>query len=221
MSEGAARFARGVPLDNMSRLSYLVVRASTQFVHAVSSVESVANLLVSLDKAFKLSIQVSVLAIQNSTVMTKGLNLSMGIVVTSSESLVRESEFFLLTSGYCEVVFSITVLGFQVVEVSSEVSVATEFNLRPSSEVSLLSKLGIKLTSEFTLLLLKTSLFISSTAQVSLRVVKSLSSSTEIKVSGFSSLLKFSEFLLVLVERVVSRLDALGSISVLSFLHSI
>merc|ERR1712070_1369649 len=106
-------------------------------------------------------------------------------------------------------------------EVSSEVSVAAEFDLRSSSQVSLLGKLSIKLTGEFTLLLLETSLFISSTAQVGLRVVKSLGSSSEIKVSGFSSLLKFREFLLILVERVVSRLDALGSISVFSFLHGI
>jgi len=64
-------------------------------------------------------------------------------------------------------------------------------------------------------------LFISGTAQVGLRVVESFSSSAQIKVSGLSSLLEFSEFLLVLVEGVVSGLDALGSISVFSLLHGV
>lgn len=56
--------------------------------------------------------------------VTKGFNLSMGIIVTSSESLVGEAEFFLLTSGYGKVVVGIAVLAFQVVKVSSEISVA-------------------------------------------------------------------------------------------------
>jgi hypothetical protein len=64
-------------------------------------------------------------------------------------------------------------------------------------------------------------LFISSTAQVSLRVVESFSSSAEVEVSGFSSLLEFSEFLLVLVERVISSFDSLGTIGVFSFLHGV
>ena len=64
-------------------------------------------------------------------------------------------------------------------------------------------------------------MFISSTAQVSLRVIESFSSSAEVEVSGFSSLLEFSEFLLVLVERVISSFDSLGTIGVFSFLHGV
>jgi hypothetical protein len=57
-------------------------------------------------------------------VVAEGFNLAMGIIVTSSESLVGETEFFLLTSGYGKVVVGIAVLAFQVVKVGSEISVA-------------------------------------------------------------------------------------------------
>lgn len=56
--------------------------------------------------------------------VAEGFNLAMGIIVTSSESLVGETEFFLLTSGYGKVVVGIAVLAFQVVKVGSEISVA-------------------------------------------------------------------------------------------------
>lgn len=56
--------------------------------------------------------------------VAKGFNLSMCIVVTSSESLVGEAEFFLLTSGYGKVVVGVAVLAFQVVKVGGEISVA-------------------------------------------------------------------------------------------------
>jgi hypothetical protein len=57
-------------------------------------------------------------------VVAEGFNLAMGIIVTSSKSLVGETEFFLLTSGYGKVVVGIAVLAFQVVKVGSEISVA-------------------------------------------------------------------------------------------------
>lgn len=164
MSEGAAGFAGRVSLDDVSRLSYFVVGALAQFVDTVSSVQGAADLLISLDEAFELPIEVSVLTIQNSAVVTEGFDLRVGVIVATSKGLVGETELFLFTSGYCEVVVSIAVLGFQVVEVGSKISVAAQLNLGSSSEVSLLSKLGIKLTGEFTLLLLEASLFISGTA---------------------------------------------------------
>jgi hypothetical protein len=205
----------------VSRLSYFKVGTLAQFVNSVSSVESATNLLIGVHEALELSVEVSVLTVQNATVVTEGLNLTMGVIVTSSEGLVGETEFFLLTSGYSEVVVGIAMLALQVVEVGGEISVAAQLNFGPSGKVGLLGELSIELTSKFTLLLLETSLFISSTAQVSLRVVESLSSSAEVEVSGFSGLLEFSEFLLVLVERVISSFDSLGTIGVLSFLHGV
>ena len=106
--------------------------------------------------------------------VTEGFNLTVSIVVAGSEGLVREAEFFLLTSGYGEVVVSIAVLALKVVEVGSEVSVAAQLNLGSSGEISFLGKLGIELAGQLTLLLLEASLLISSTAQVSLRVIESL-----------------------------------------------
>jgi len=63
VSEGAAAFAWGGSLYDVCALSYFVVRTLLQFVHAVSSVESAADLLVSLHKALELTIKVSVLAV--------------------------------------------------------------------------------------------------------------------------------------------------------------
>jgi len=54
-----------------------------------------------------------------------------------------------------------------------------------------------------------------------LRVVKGFRGSSKIKVSGLGGLLKFSEFLLVLVKSVIGRLNSLSAISVFSFLDSV
>ena len=104
-------------------MSNFVVGTLAQFVHTVSSVEGAANLFIGVHKALKFSVKMSVLAVQNTTVVAKGLNLTMGIVVTSSECLVGEAEFFLLTSGYGKVVVSVAVHALQVVEVGGEISV--------------------------------------------------------------------------------------------------
>ena len=106
--------------------------------------------------------------------VTEGFNLTVSVVVAGSEGLVREAEFFLLTSGYGEVVVSIAVLALKVVEVGREVSVTAQLNLGSSGEVGFLSEFGIKLAGQLTLLLLEAGLLISSTAQVSLRVIESL-----------------------------------------------
>lgn len=106
--------------------------------------------------------------------VTEGFNLTVSVIVAGSEGLVGEAEFFLLTSGYGEVVVSVAVLALKVVEVGREVSVTAQLNLGSSGEVGFLSEFGIKLAGQLTLLLLEAGLLISSTAQVSLRVIESL-----------------------------------------------
>lgn len=86
-------------------------------------------MFVSLHKALKLAIQVSVLSVKNSEVMTESLDLTLRIGVACVKSLVRETEFLLLASRYGEVVISVAVLALQVVKVSGEISVAAQFNL--------------------------------------------------------------------------------------------
>jgi len=107
-------------------------------------------------------------------VVTEGFNRSVSVIVAGSEGVVGEAEFFLLTSGYGEVVVSVAVLALKVVEVGREVSVTAQLNLGSSGEVGFLSEFGIKLAGQLTLLLLEAGLLISSTAQVSLRVIESL-----------------------------------------------
>jgi len=106
--------------------------------------------------------------------VTEGFNLTVSVIVAGSEGLVGEAEFFLLTSGYGEVVVSVAVLALKVVEVGREVSVTAQLNLGSSGEVRFLSEFGIELAGQLTLLLLEAGLLISSTAQVSLRVIESL-----------------------------------------------
>jgi len=86
-------------------------------------------LFVGLHKTLKLAIQVSVLSIKNSAVVTESLDLTLSVMVTCVKSLVRETEFLLLASRYGEVVISVAVLALQVVKVSGEISVAAQFNL--------------------------------------------------------------------------------------------
>jgi len=86
-------------------------------------------LFVGLHKTLKLAIQVSVLSIKNSAVVTESLDLTLRVMVTCVKSLVRETEFLLLASRYGEVVISVAVLALQVVKVSGEISVAAQFNL--------------------------------------------------------------------------------------------
>jgi hypothetical protein len=63
VSEGAATFAGAGSLNNVGRLSYFVVGTLAQFVDSVSSVEGATDLLISVHKAFELTIKVSVLAV--------------------------------------------------------------------------------------------------------------------------------------------------------------
>jgi len=86
-------------------------------------------LFVGLHKTLKLAIQVSVLSIKNSAVVTESLDLTLSVMVACVKSLVRETEFLLLASRYGEVVISVAVLALQVVKVSGEISVAAQFNL--------------------------------------------------------------------------------------------
>ena len=86
-------------------------------------------MFVSLHKALKLAIQVSVLSVKNSAVVTESLDLTLRIGVACVKSLVRETKFLLLASRYGEVVISVAVLALQVVKVSGEISVAAQFNL--------------------------------------------------------------------------------------------
>lgn len=86
-------------------------------------------MFVGLHKTLKLAIQVSVLSIKNSAVVTESLDLTLSVMVTCVKSLVRETEFLLLASRYGEVVISVAVLALQVVKVSGEISVAAQFNL--------------------------------------------------------------------------------------------
>lgn len=106
--------------------------------------------------------------------VTEGFNLTVSVIVAGSEGLVGEAEFFLLASGYGEVVVSVAVLGLKVVEVGSEVSVTAQLNLGSSGEIGFLSEFGIELAGQLALLLLEAGLLISSTAQVGLRVIESL-----------------------------------------------
>jgi len=77
------------------RHSGLLLCAQAELVHTVSPVQRHPDLFIGFDKAFQLSVQVSVLAVEDTTVMSEGINLTAGVFVAGYHRLVGESVFFL------------------------------------------------------------------------------------------------------------------------------
>lgn len=69
-------------------LVHLVLGPLTKIFNAVSSVQSVSNLLVRLHKALQLDVQVFVLVLQNSAVVLESVNFRSHVVVAALQRLV-------------------------------------------------------------------------------------------------------------------------------------
>lgn len=68
--------------------------------HSVSSVQGCSDLLISLDEALELDVEVLVLALENATVLIDGITLGLHVVVSFQEILVVESKVVLLFPCY-------------------------------------------------------------------------------------------------------------------------
>ena len=202
----------------LGRLADFIVGPVAQFIDTVTSVERASDGLVGLDKSLELTIQVAVLPIEHTAVVSEGLDLAGGIGVPGSQGLVGESEFLLLTTGDAQVVLSTAMLGLKIVQVCAEIAVASELTLRAAGQVSFLGKLGIESAAHLSLLFGKTSLVIAALVQVTSGTIVGFSGPAEVEIAGFGHLTQVGSFLLSLVERVVRGLDALASLAVLALL---
>jgi hypothetical protein len=64
-------------------LAHLVLSPLAKIIYAVSSVQSVTNLLVCLHKALQLNVQVFVLVLQNTAVILKSVNFRSQVVIAA------------------------------------------------------------------------------------------------------------------------------------------
>jgi len=97
---------------------HLSLGAVAQLVNPLAAVQSLADLLVRLDKALQLASQVTVLTDQHVAVMLKSVDLGSKVSVALLQGLVGEPQVVLLASGSVESVFCGAALTLKVVQVS-------------------------------------------------------------------------------------------------------
>ena len=88
-----------------------------QRLNAVASVKRHSNLLVSVDEALQLRVQLDVLAGEDVAVVLEGVDFGAAITVLGGERLHLEAEIVLLTPLARQVVIRGPILGLKVVQV--------------------------------------------------------------------------------------------------------
>ena len=110
----------------MTNLGFCLV---AEVLDAVSSIESGTDLFVCVNETLELGVQFDVLAGEDVTVVLESVDFGPHVAVLSLHGLRRESKLILLSLPCIQVVLSGSALGFQVVQVGGEISVAGEFAL--------------------------------------------------------------------------------------------
>lgn len=88
-----------------------------QVLHAVPTVQGLSDLLVGLNEALQLDVQLSVLSRQHVAVVLEGLNLRAAVIVAAVERLVGEPQVILFSPGSGKGLVGDALLGLQVIEV--------------------------------------------------------------------------------------------------------
>lgn len=83
-----ARAHRAGPLNLLVALVSLVLALLSQVVHTVTTVQCRSNLLVCLNEALKLDVQVPVLSLQHVAVVVQSIDFSPHIVIATLQRLV-------------------------------------------------------------------------------------------------------------------------------------
>lgn len=96
-------------------------------LNAVSSVERSTNLFICVNETLELGVQFDVLAGEDVAMVLKSVDFCSHVAVLSLHGLCCESKLILLTLCCIQVVVSGSTLGFQVVQVGGEISVAAQF----------------------------------------------------------------------------------------------
>ena len=94
-----------------------------QSFDAITPVKSLANLLVSINEALKLRVELNILASQHIAMVLESIDFLAHIGVLRLHRLCSEAQVVLLAPRDSHVVISPTILGFEVVECGSQVTV--------------------------------------------------------------------------------------------------
>ena len=188
----------------MVALVHLVLSPLTEGVHAVTAVESAADLFVRLHKALKLNVQVFVLVLQNAAVVLQGVYFLSDVVVPALEALVREAQIVLLSARHVQVLFALARLGFVPVEVASKVTVAGEFVFALLDKVVFLAHFQIEGAREIGLFVLQTFELIFGGVEVVLSVFVGLAGAAQVELTHVCDLCELGTSLLQFEEVVVS-----------------
>jgi len=87
------------------------------------------NLLIGLHESLQLDVEFSVLTSQNVAVMLKCFNLCPHVVIAAVKRLICETQVILFASSTTQSFVGDTSLCFKVVEMSSQLTVTSEFSL--------------------------------------------------------------------------------------------
>jgi len=97
--------------------------------NSIATVKSLSNLLVCVDEALKLRVQLNILAGQNVAVVLQGINFCSAVSVGVGHRLSLEAQVVLLTPVGSQVIVSATILTLEIVQIRRKVTVASKFAL--------------------------------------------------------------------------------------------
>ena len=192
----------------------------SEVLNSVSSIQGGSNLLICLNKSFKLNIEVFILAAEDIAVGLHSIYLSLEVTVSLHHIVVGESEVILLLSGNNELVIGVSQSVLSLENLGGEVSISGILALSLSLKVSLLGELAVEVSLEGLRLNHKSRVVVLGSHELSLGVLESFVSSSQLEVLGISQFGEFIGLLLSLVEVVVDTLNLGIVILALSLLES-
>ena len=110
----------------------------SESLDAVSSVECIADLFVSLNKSLKFSVKLNILTSEHIAVMLKGIDFSSVVSIGLAHRRSCESEVILFASAHCQIVVSGTGFSFDVIQLCGQALVTLNFLLGTSDQLRFL-----------------------------------------------------------------------------------
>ncbi len=159
MRSAVAAAGRGA-LELVLGLDELRANFLSEALHAITSVEGGADLLVSLNEASQLCVQVSILAFKHVNMRLEGFNFAGHVAVALAHALVAETDIVKLLAGGGQLVLAGPDFLVKLVEVRSEVSVLEALLVSLALLAHFLFNLTVKLTLQLGLLSLLASVII-------------------------------------------------------------
>ena len=101
----------------------------SQVHNSLPSIQSASDLLVSLHKALKFSVQVSVLYFQQAHMLLQCCNLRLEVLVPVDHAGIAELDIIKFLPDQCDLVFSLPVLGLEVEYLRLQLPVLLQFEV--------------------------------------------------------------------------------------------